>query len=62
MDPILDRVRLEAEQCDRVEDILFYSSHGGGTGAGLTNSVAKRMNVEFKKNQYVKIALVPSPN
>ena len=35
IDECLQAVRREAEQCDRVGDILFYGSLGGGTSSGL---------------------------
>ena len=58
-----DLIRCEAEQCDRVEDILFYSSQAGGTASGMLTRIIKDIDVSIcPKSSRVLYSVVPSAN
>ena len=54
-------IRREAEQCDRVEDFLVYSSSYGGTGSGLTQKILDQVNLMQPKFKPVSLTVAPSP-
>ena len=50
------------EQCDRVEDLMVYSSSSGGSGSGLYSYFLDKAEQELKKTQTVSFSLVPPIN
>ena len=54
--------RREAEQIDRVNDVLVYSSLMGGTGSGLTAKLTDKLKEDFGKLNDVYFTVVPGEN
>lgn len=59
----IDLVRLEAEQCDRVEDFLFFTSQAGGAASGLILNFLPRIEfIASPKPSIVMYSVVPEPS
>lgn len=59
----IDLVRREAEQCDRVEDFLFFASQAGGSASGLVENFLPRLEYNICKNpNIIMYSVVPEPN
>ena len=44
IDSVMDTIQKAKEQCDALQGILVYHSYGGGTGAGLTGLLTRRLH------------------
>ena len=52
----MDFFRREAEQCDRVQDVLVYSCQYGGAGSGLAPLFVRR--ADLRQKCVIDVALV----
>ena len=60
--PIAETLRKEAEQCDRVKDLILNGSTYGGTGSGLTGLVTEHLELEYPKINLICNQVVPPPS
>ena len=60
--PIVEPLRKEAEQCDRVKEFILNSSTYGGSGSGLTGLVCDKLGLEFSKSDLICNQVVPPPS
>ena len=61
--PYPDLIRREAEQCDKVCDIIVNSTTFGGTGSGMTGNIFTRtLQNEFPKSAVLVYSVVPPPS
>ena len=55
-----DMFRREAEQCDRVQDVLIAFSSHGGAGSGMGPLLWNRLDTDFPKSETMRLAVMPS--
>ncbi|KAJ7215699.1 beta-tubulin 2 [Mycena haematopus] len=61
IDPILEVVRKQAEQCDVLQGFQIIHSIGGGTGSGLGCLLLSKMREEFPDRMLATFSILPSP-
>jgi len=61
MDPIVDRIKKLAEDCDNIQGFIITHSVGGGTGSGLGMLILERLAVDYRKRSKIGFELYPSP-
>ena len=61
LDHVWNVIRKEMEKCDSLENIIYYHSTGGGTGAGFTGLLLYNIYNESKNVNKVNMAIYPSP-
>eukprot|EP00029_Vermamoeba_vermiformis_P012935 TRINITY_DN787_c0_g1_i2.p1 TRINITY_DN787_c0_g1~~TRINITY_DN787_c0_g1_i2.p1 ORF type:complete len:194 (+),score=49.60 TRINITY_DN787_c0_g1_i2:43-582(+) len=61
IDPTLDRIRKQAENCDSLQGFLLYHSVGGGTGSGFAALLMERLSLDFGKKSKLDFCIYPSP-
>nr|CAD2147268.1 unnamed protein product [Meloidogyne enterolobii] len=49
IDPVLDRIRRIADNCQGLQGFLIFHSFGGGTGSGFTSLLMERLSVDYGK-------------
>ncbi|GMM36606.1 alpha-tubulin [Saccharomycopsis crataegensis] len=61
LEPILDRLRKMADQCDGLQGFIFNHSLGGGTGSGLGSLLLEQLSVDYGKKAKLEFAVYPGP-
>uniref|UniRef100_A0A2C9JPB1 Tubulin beta chain n=1 Tax=Biomphalaria glabrata TaxID=6526 RepID=A0A2C9JPB1_BIOGL len=61
VDAVLDVIRKEAENCDRLQGFQMAHSLGGGTGSGLGTLLISKMREEYPDRISSSFSVVPSP-
>lgn len=61
LDPVVNRIRKMAEQCDSLQGILAFHSCGGGTGSGFGTLLLDTLAPEYEKQSKLQFAVYPSP-
>ncbi|KAJ6549470.1 beta-tubulin 2 tubb2 [Mycena sp. CBHHK59/15] len=61
IDPILDVLRKQAEQCEVLQGFQIIHSLGGGTGSGLGCLLLSKMREEFPDRMLATFSILPSP-
>jgi len=62
LDPVVNRIRKMAEQCDSLQGLLVFHSCGGGTGAGFATLLMEQLDgYGFEKQSKLQFAIYPSP-
>ncbi|KAJ7284408.1 beta-tubulin 2 [Mycena rebaudengoi] len=61
IDPILDVLRKQAENCDVLQGFQIIHSIGGGTGSGLGCLLLSKMREEFPDKMLATFSILPSP-
>merc|ERR1711894_26983 len=62
MDPIVDRIKKLAEDCDNIQGFIITHSVGGGTGSGMGMLILERLAVDYRKKSKIGFEIYPSPN
>jgi len=61
LEPILDQLRKEAENCDLIQGFQLVHSVGGGTGSGLGTLLLSKIREEFPDRMIATYSVLPSP-
>uniref|UniRef100_A0A087X2W6 Tubulin alpha chain n=1 Tax=Poecilia formosa TaxID=48698 RepID=A0A087X2W6_POEFO len=61
IDPVLDRIRKLADQCNGLQGFLVFHSFGGGTGSGFTSLLMERLSVDYGKKSKLEFSVYPAP-
>ncbi|KAJ7690050.1 beta-tubulin 2 [Mycena rosella] len=61
IDPILEVLRKQAENCDVLQGFQIIHSIGGGTGSGLGCLLLSKMREEFPDRMLATFSILPSP-
>ena len=61
VDPVLDCVRREAENCDCLQGFQLVHSLGGGTGSGMGSLILSKIREEYPDRMMCTFSVVPSP-
>ncbi|KAF8980504.1 Tubulin alpha-3C/D chain [Entomortierella lignicola] len=61
IDPVLERIRKVAANCDGLQGFLLFHSFGGGTGSGLGALLLERLGVDYGKKGKLEFAVYPAP-
>merc|ERR1711988_593923 len=61
VESVLDRVRLEVEQCDAPQGFQIYHSLGGGTGSGMGTLLITKVREEYPDRIMETFSISPSP-
>lgn len=61
IDPVLDRIRKLADNCDGLQGFLVFHSFGGGTGSGFGALLMERLSVEYGKKSKLEFSVYPAP-
>jgi tubulin alpha len=62
LDPVIDKVRTLADNCDHLAGFQVFSSCGGGTGAGLGSLLLERLSNEYGMKSKVLYQVWTSPS
>ena len=60
VDSVLDVVRKEAENCDRLQGFQFTHSLGGGTGSGMGTLLTSKIREEYPDRMICTFSVFPS--
>jgi len=60
VDSVLDVVRKESEQCDRLQGFQLTHSIGGGTGSGLGTLLVSKLKEEYADRIVATYSVIPS--
>ena len=58
---VLERIRRQAEQCDKLQGFLSFNAVGGGTGSGLGALILEQIAVDYAKTCKLAFTIYPSP-
>uniref|UniRef100_A0A8C6T1L2 Tubulin alpha chain n=1 Tax=Neogobius melanostomus TaxID=47308 RepID=A0A8C6T1L2_9GOBI len=58
---VMDRVRIQTEQCTALQGFLIFHSFGGGTGSGFTSLLMENLATDYSKKARIQFAIYPSP-
>lgn len=61
IDPVLDRIRKLADNCEGLQGFLVFHSFGGGTGSGFGALLMERLSVEYGKKSKLEFSVYPAP-
>lgn len=61
IDPVLDRIRRIADNCQGLQGFLIFHSFGGGTGSGFTSLLMERLSVDYGKKSKLEFSIYPAP-
>ena len=61
IEPTLECIRKQAENCDGLQGFLLYHSVGGGTGSGFASLLMERLSMDFGKKSKLDFCIYPSP-
>lgn len=61
IEPVLDRVRKLADNCEGLQGFLLFHSFGGGTGSGFGALLMERLSSEFGKKCKLEFSVYPAP-
>eukprot|EP01122_Echinamoeba_exundans_P003309 TRINITY_DN13429_c2_g1_i1.p3 TRINITY_DN13429_c2_g1~~TRINITY_DN13429_c2_g1_i1.p3 ORF type:complete len:449 (+),score=137.63 TRINITY_DN13429_c2_g1_i1:80-1426(+) len=61
LEPVLDRIRRLADQCDGLQGFMIFHSVGGGTGSGFCSLLLERLSVDYGKKSKLDFCIYPSP-
>lgn len=61
VDPVLDRIRKLADNCEGLQGFLVFHSFGGGTGSGFGALLMERLSVEYGKKSKLEFSVYPAP-
>ncbi len=61
LEPILERLRKMADQCDGLQGFIFNHSLGGGTGSGLGSLLLEQLSADYGKKAKLEFAVYPAP-
>lgn len=62
LDKTMQKIRLLAERCERIDRFILNHAVGGGTGSGLGMLIMERLTCDFRKILKVSVDVFPSPN
>jgi tubulin alpha len=61
LEPVLDRLRLLADNCSGLQGFLIFHSFGGGTGSGFASLLMEQLSLEFGKKSKLEFSVYPAP-
>lgn len=61
LEPIMDKLRKMADQCDGLQGFIFNHSLGGGTGSGLGSLLLEQLSADYSKKAKLEFAVYPAP-
>eukprot|EP00005_Dracoamoeba_jomungandri_P002335 CAMPEP_0174261278 /NCGR_PEP_ID=MMETSP0439-20130205/11340_1 /TAXON_ID=0 /ORGANISM="Stereomyxa ramosa, Strain Chinc5" /LENGTH=459 /DNA_ID=CAMNT_0015345731 /DNA_START=64 /DNA_END=1443 /DNA_ORIENTATION=+ len=61
VEPVLDKIRKLADDCDGLQGFLIFHSVGGGTGSGFGSLLLERLSVDYAKKSKLDFCVFPSP-
>jgi tubulin alpha len=61
VDPVLDRIRRVADNCNSLQGFLIFHSFGGGTGSGFGALILERLANDYGKKCKLEFAVYPAP-
>ncbi|KAK7884672.1 hypothetical protein WMY93_027795 [Mugilogobius chulae] len=61
LDRVMDRIRIQTEDCAALQGFLIFHSFGGGTGSGFTSLLMENLGDEYGKKTKIQLAIYPSP-
>lgn len=61
IDPVVDRIRKMAEQCNSLQGFFLFHSFGGGTGSGFSALLMDKLCENFAKKCKLEFVVYPAP-
>lgn len=61
IEPVMERIRRMADNCDGLQGFLIFHSFGGGTGSGFGALLMDRLSQEFGKKSKLEFSVYPAP-
>ena len=61
LEPIMDAIRREVENCDSMQGFQLCHSLGGGTGSGLGTLLLSKIKTDYHEKLMCTFSVVPSP-
>ncbi|KAM3147240.1 hypothetical protein pb186bvf_000491 [Paramecium bursaria] len=61
-DNIMDKIRKQIENCNKLDGIIYHSCISGGSGSGLTDNILHDLEISSPKVTKIPIIIMPSPN
>ncbi|KAI9890996.1 MAG: alpha-tubulin [Vezdaea aestivalis] len=61
IDPVMDKIRRVADNCDGLQGFLVFHSFGGGTGSGFGALLMERLSVDYGKKTKLEFCVYPAP-
>ena len=62
INPVLDQIRKQVEECSQFNGFLIFHSFGGGTGSGFTSLLMERLSAEYPRKSKLEFAIYPAPH
>lgn len=61
IDPIMDKLRRLADNCNGLQGFFMFHSFGGGTGSGLGALILERISTDYGKKSKLEFSVYPAP-
>ncbi|XP_024082440.1 tubulin delta chain-like [Cimex lectularius] len=59
-DEVLEKIRIEAEKCDRLDSFFLLMSSAGGTGSGVGTYISRCLKNDYPKNNNITALVLPN--
>ncbi|KAI8057798.1 putative alpha-tubulin [Syncephalis plumigaleata] len=61
LEPVVDRIRKLADNCEGLQGFLLFRSFGGGTGSGFGSLLMERLTQDYGKKTKLEFGIYPAP-
>jgi tubulin alpha len=61
IDPVMDKIRRQADNCTGLQGFFVFHSFGGGTGSGFGALLLERLSTDYGKKSKLEFCVYPAP-
>lgn len=61
IDPVMDKIRRQADNCTGLQGFFVFHSFGGGTGSGFGALLLERLSTDYGKKAKLEFCVYPAP-
>ncbi|EAU84627.1 alpha tubulin [Coprinopsis cinerea okayama7 len=61
IDPVMDKLRRLADNCDGLQGFFVFHSFGGGTGSGFGALLMEKLSTDYGKKSKLEFCVYPAP-
>jgi tubulin alpha len=61
IDPVMDKIRRQADNCSGLQGFFVFHSFGGGTGSGFGALLLERLSTDYGKKAKLEFCVYPAP-